>query len=124
MSEKPPAGWYPDSTGTTRWWDGEQWTEHTPPPPPTQQAPTASTPEPVFPSAAEAEPHARTRADAKAEKAYEKASRPWYKKKRFILPLGFIALMIAVAAGSGGDGDRRHTERVDHHWQHAGRDAR
>ena len=39
MSEKPPAGWYPDSTGTVRWWDGEQWTLHTPPSPPTQLAP-------------------------------------------------------------------------------------
>ncbi|TDN42545.1 putative oligomerization/nucleic acid binding protein [Curtobacterium flaccumfaciens] len=25
----PPAGWYPDSQGTTRWWDGQQWTEQT-----------------------------------------------------------------------------------------------
>lgn len=24
-----PAGWYPDSEGTVRWWDGSQWTEHT-----------------------------------------------------------------------------------------------
>ncbi|WP_427869071.1 DUF2510 domain-containing protein [Leucobacter luti] len=22
-------GWYPDQTGTLRWWDGQQWTEHT-----------------------------------------------------------------------------------------------
>jgi hypothetical protein len=41
MTEKPPAGWYPDSTGTVRWWDGEQWTEHQPPPPPPTQAPPA-----------------------------------------------------------------------------------
>lgn len=25
----PPAGWYPDAQGTTRWWDGAQWTEQT-----------------------------------------------------------------------------------------------
>jgi hypothetical protein len=25
----PPAGWYPDAQGTTRWWDGQQWTEQT-----------------------------------------------------------------------------------------------
>lgn len=31
----PPAGWYPDAQGTTRWWDGQQWTEQT------QAAPTA-----------------------------------------------------------------------------------
>lgn len=39
MAEKPPAGWYPDGTGTVRWWDGEQWTEHQPPPPPTPLSP-------------------------------------------------------------------------------------
>ena len=36
MTEKPPAGWYPHSSGTMRWWDGEQWTDHQPPPLPTQ----------------------------------------------------------------------------------------
>lgn len=25
----PPPGWYPDSHGTTRYWDGSAWTEHT-----------------------------------------------------------------------------------------------
>lgn len=24
----PSAGWYPDSSGRERWWDGNQWTEH------------------------------------------------------------------------------------------------
>ncbi|OFB37930.1 hypothetical protein BA059_16650 [Mycolicibacterium sp. (ex Dasyatis americana)] len=24
-----PAGWYPDNTGATRYWDGRQWTTHT-----------------------------------------------------------------------------------------------
>jgi hypothetical protein len=24
-----PAGFYPDNTGTMRFWDGTQWTEHT-----------------------------------------------------------------------------------------------
>lgn len=29
----PPPGWYPDPnrTGTQRYWDGQQWTEHTAP---------------------------------------------------------------------------------------------
>jgi len=26
--EVPPPGWYPDSTGANRYWDGAQWTEH------------------------------------------------------------------------------------------------
>ena len=43
------------------------------------------------------------KAQAKAEKAYKKASRPFYKKKRFIL-LAIIALIvIIVVATSGGD---------------------
>lgn len=45
------------------------------------------------------------KAQAKAEKAYAKASRPFYKKKRFIL-LAVIALIviIVIASNSGGGG--------------------
>jgi hypothetical protein len=28
MADDIPAGWYRDATGTTRWWDGQKWTEH------------------------------------------------------------------------------------------------
>lgn len=33
MSGPPPAGWYPDPTapGQQRWWDGQQWSDHTAP---------------------------------------------------------------------------------------------
>jgi hypothetical protein len=44
------------------------------------------------------------KADAKADKAYAKAMRPWYKKKRFILPAGFVLFLMAVSAGSSGGG--------------------
>lgn len=44
------------------------------------------------------------KADAKAAKAYAKAQRPWWKKKRFILPLGLVLLIVAVSAGSSGGG--------------------
>lgn len=43
------------------------------------------------------------KAEAAAAKAYAKAQRPWYKKKRFMIPLGLVVLSIAAAAGSGGD---------------------
>lgn len=45
------------------------------------------------------------RADLKAEKARDKAMRPWFKKKRFIIPLVFVALMVIIAAASSG-GDK------------------
>lgn len=46
------------------------------------------------------------RADAAAEKARLKSMRPWYKKKRFIIPLVLIVLIIIGAlAGGGSDTD-------------------
>src|SRR4051812_20728688 len=46
------------------------------------------------------------RAQAKAEKAYRKASRPFYKKKRFILLaiIVLIVLIVILASTSGGGG--------------------
>ncbi|GAP57366.1 hypothetical protein AHiyo1_02070 [Arthrobacter sp. Hiyo1] len=43
------------------------------------------------------------KAQAAADKAYRKASRPWFKKKRFILLmiLVVIIIIIAIAANSG-----------------------
>jgi hypothetical protein len=33
VGARPPAGWYPDSTGGgLRWWDGNNWTESRTPP--------------------------------------------------------------------------------------------
>lgn len=43
-------------------------------------------------------------AQARAAKAQARAERPWFKKKRFVLPLGVIALITVVSvAGGGGD---------------------
>lgn len=44
------------------------------------------------------------KAQAKADKAYKKATRPWFKKKRFIL-LGLIVLIFVIVAATGGGGD-------------------
>lgn len=43
------------------------------------------------------------KAQAKAAKVYAKAQRPWFKKKRFILPLAFVAIFVMVKASGGGD---------------------
>jgi hypothetical protein len=58
--------------------------------------------QPAPPPAQFADPKS-AKAQAKAEKAYRKASRPFYKKKRFIL-LAVIALIIiiVIASNSGG----------------------
>jgi len=63
------------------------------------------------PEAPQQGPPVRTnpKADAKAAKAYAKAMRPWYKKKRFLLPLGLVLLIVAVSAGSSGSADKNGT---------------
>lgn len=43
------------------------------------------------------------RADVAAEKARTKAMRPWYKKKRFLIPIGLVVLIGIAAAAGGGD---------------------
>ncbi|HTF50636.1 MAG TPA: DUF4352 domain-containing protein [Pseudonocardia sp.] len=48
------------------------------------------------------------KARAKAEKAYQKAQRPWFKKKRFIIPLALVLLFIIIGV-SGGGGDTKPT---------------
>ena len=45
------------------------------------------------------------KANAAAERARAKASRPWYKKKRFIIPLALVALFILLPALTTGGGD-------------------
>lgn len=52
----PVAGWYDDGHGATRYWDGQQWTEHVAPAAPAQ--PASAPVEPAAPAAAEPEPAA------------------------------------------------------------------
>ncbi len=48
------------------------------------------------------------RREAKADKKAAKALRPWFKKKRFIVPLAVGAIVVAAQAGSGGgEGNRK-----------------
>jgi hypothetical protein len=59
---------------------------------------------PAPPPAQFADPKS-AKAHAKAEKAYRKASRPFYKKKRFILLAVIALIVIIVIATSGGGSD-------------------
>ena len=45
------------------------------------------------------------KANAKAEKARAKAMRPWFKKKRFIVPIVFGLLIVISVASNGGSSD-------------------
>ena len=54
------------------------------------------------------------KAAAKAEKAYRKAQRPFYKKKRVLIPAAFLALIgFSAAAGGGDDGGGSDTVATD-----------
>ena len=54
------------------------------------------------------------KAHAKAEKAYRKASCPWFKKKRFFLPLALIVLMVIIQVANGrGDTENSETAKSD-----------
>lgn len=57
--------------------------------------------------------HDNPKAAAKAAKAYAKAARPWYKKKRFIIPIGFVMLVVLITALSGGETDGNATTNGD-----------
>jgi hypothetical protein len=52
------------------------------------------------------------KAQAAAEKAYRKASRPWFKKKRFLFPLILLVIIIIFSATSGGDNAASNSEVV------------
>lgn len=45
------------------------------------------------------------KAQAAADKAYRKASRPWFKKKRFLLPLILLVIIIIASVSNGGKKD-------------------
>lgn len=48
--------------------------------------------------------HAQARAQARGAKAQAKAMRPWFKKKRFILPLALVVFFVIIGiATSGGN---------------------
>lgn len=79
--QNAPPGWYPTPDGTQRYWDGAQWTEAVAPA-------GGQVGEDPLPGPAPVGEPAETR--------------PWFKKKRFILPIAAV-LLIGVLSQLGGD---------------------
>jgi hypothetical protein len=108
-----PAGWYPQDDGQQRYWDGAQWTEHFAPRAAADSA--AGSTLAGAPAVGDTAAYSYTTpvaADgALGGNSYPatnavQAERPWFKKKRFLIPGGAVALVLvasmASAAGGGG----------------------
>ena len=91
-----PAGWYPQDDGRQRYWDGTQWTEHFAP-----GDAAASAGAPVG-SAGWLPPTSAATVE-----------RPWFKKKRFIVPGALVAVFFFFGAHERRR--RRHRPRLDRH---------
>ena len=77
--QNPPPGFYPDQNGVQRYWDGTAWTDQT------QQAAAATPVAPQLPNR-------------------QKGERPWFKKKRFIIPGVVVALFLIGGIAGGSEG--------------------
>lgn len=91
-----PAGWYPQEDGRLRYWDGQNWTEHFAP----GQAPS---PMGAPPSAVPGKSVSAATARPDSQPGSPRAPRPWFKKKRVLIPSGLLALVIVGSALSGED---------------------
>lgn len=87
MNESPPPGWYPDSQGVVRWWDGQQWGAAAP-------GPATTSPAAQLPSQQPATPYhaGPTQLDAGAAFSYswKKFQEHW---KEFVLMVLVVALV-------------------------------
>ncbi|WP_051750421.1 Ltp family lipoprotein [Phycicoccus jejuensis] len=79
-----PAGWYPQEDGRQRYWDGAQWTEHF--------APGAT-------------PAAASVSSAVQQGDAVPSPKPWFKKKRLMIPAGLVGGVIFVSALGSALGD-------------------
>jgi hypothetical protein len=94
-SDDIPRGWYPDSEGTIRWWDGGQWTEHV------RQPSGDSTPTVVLP--ADRSTASEHRAAPSDDEEPDHRRRMWLTAT----VVGLLAFFLGLGIGSGGGGDEQ-----------------
>ena len=112
-----PAGWYPQPDGTQRYWDGQHWTDHFAPAQPQTQVEATQ----VFASPSQAySPDFPPQPLTPEELGEEAGSRPWFKKKRFVIPGAVVVLFLALGVasisqeGDGSQGDSGTTSSQTH----------
>lgn len=131
VNSSVPAGWYPDGSGKSRWWDGNAWTDHihdpaAPPPGPPRPVPAGyTTPaasgaetgedEPTIPLAANRpEPSHQPSARSGPQPVYLQPARPtsalgstpWWKQWWAIGGAGALAgLLVGSVIGAAGAAD-------------------
>lgn len=88
-----PEGWYPDPNNASqqRYWNGTAWTE--------QMRPAQPVP---------AGPH-QARAQAKADRAYRKASRRWPLRHPILSLIGAVIVIAIIAAAASGGGSSNNS---------------
>lgn len=86
MTQQQPPGWYAQPDGTQRYWDGQQWTNH-----------VAPAPSPL-PRAANAAPAPGLGAPS------GEPAKPWFKKKRVVIPAVALVAIVGLASTQGGSG--------------------
>ena len=118
-------GWWQASDD--KWYPPESHPDYVapapPPPAPSPPAPSGAPlgwSPPAAPQAASPQRPSNSKADAAAAKAYAKAERPWYKKKRFMIPLVVVVIAIVASAAGSGDDDKDTTATNDNTEQPAG----
>lgn len=92
----PPAGWYPsqDDPAVQRYWDGHAWTDHF------QRVDSVAG---QVPPARPMANHGQPIPSIQAVQSGPPADRPWYQKKRYVIPGTLILLLIVAANFDNGE---------------------
>lgn len=89
-------GFYPDGSGNERYWNGEKWLDQTRPIEATPTTETASSDRLTEPEPTSTVPTSTSPAPD---------PRPWFKKKRFIIPGAVVALLVVAGIAGSAEED-------------------